>query len=195
MNTSTATHKGIWSIHLAEPTQVQPRCANLFPRLFDFAAGPQLDLPASVTPSQLETLLNGILANDQKVPYSFYVADLELSTSLGDHLQKHGVSVETALKIVYRPQAVFRVRPISRCTASLAGEFALASEHALDILMEQSYETWYPIHCLSAKNLHRKLVSTGAPLLSFCQLTFVLGHSNSSQCSEHTQDQGSQDLL
>ena len=29
--------------------------------------------------------------------------------------------METALKIVYQPQAVFRVRPVARCTASLPG--------------------------------------------------------------------------
>ncbi len=32
------------------------------------------------------------------------------------------VSVETALRVVYQPQAVFRVRPVSRCTASMPGE-------------------------------------------------------------------------
>lgn len=31
------------------------------------------------------------------------------------------VSVETALCIVYQPQAIFRVRPVSRCTASMPG--------------------------------------------------------------------------
>lgn len=32
------------------------------------------------------------------------------------------VSVEAALEITYQPQAVFRVRPVSRCTASMPGE-------------------------------------------------------------------------
>ena len=31
------------------------------------------------------------------------------------------VSVEAALRIVYQPQAIFRVRPVSRCTASMPG--------------------------------------------------------------------------
>ena len=31
------------------------------------------------------------------------------------------VSVEKALRIVYQPQAVFRVRPVARCTASMSG--------------------------------------------------------------------------
>ena len=35
-----------------------------------------------------------------------------------DYLQ---VSVEAALRIVYQPQAIFRVRPVSRCTASMPG--------------------------------------------------------------------------
>ena len=31
------------------------------------------------------------------------------------------VSVEAALRIVYQPQAIFRVRPVSRCTSSMPG--------------------------------------------------------------------------
>ena len=87
-------------------------------------AGPQLDLPHDVTPAQLETLLNGLLASEERLPYSFFVNDAELAEELGAHLLKHNVSVETALHIVYQPQAVFRVRPVSRCTASMPGESA-----------------------------------------------------------------------
>ena len=35
--------------------------------------GPQLDVPTSATPAQLETLLNGLLQNEDKLPYSFHV--------------------------------------------------------------------------------------------------------------------------
>jgi hypothetical protein len=35
--------------------------------------GPALDVPHSVTPQQLEVLLNGLLQNEEKTPYSFYV--------------------------------------------------------------------------------------------------------------------------
>ena len=84
-------------------------------------AGPQLDLPHDVTPTQLETLLNGLLASEERLPYSFFVNNAELGEELGAHLFKHNVSVETALHIVYQPQAVFRVRPVSRCTASMPG--------------------------------------------------------------------------
>ena len=107
--------------------------------------GPQLAVPQDTTPEQLETLLNGLLNEDaQRLPYLFYVQDRPLGESLGQHLLQHQVtrgdacsvmlpascsyclspvqvSVETALAVVYQPQAVFRVRPVTRCTASLSG--------------------------------------------------------------------------
>ncbi len=43
------------------------------------------------------------------------------------------VSVETALEITYQPQAVFRVRPVSRCTASMPGE-RMCSKNTCPIL-------------------------------------------------------------
>ncbi|KAG2422472.1 hypothetical protein HXX76_015996 [Chlamydomonas incerta] len=83
--------------------------------------GPQLDIPHTVTPQQLETLLNGLLANEDKLPYSFYIEEEELLGELGAHLAAGGLSVEKALTITYQPQAVFRVRPVARCTASMPG--------------------------------------------------------------------------
>lgn len=32
------------------------------------------------------------------------------------------VSVEQVLQIVYQPQAVFRIKPVTRCSASISGE-------------------------------------------------------------------------
>ena len=63
------------------------------------------------------------------MPYSFYVGDNEVSGSglgaaLGD------VSTEQAVKIVYVPQAIFRVRAVTRCTSTLPGHAeALLSSH------------------------------------------------------------------
>ena len=34
---------------------------------------------------------------------------------------KFAVSVEKALSIVYQPQAVFRIRPVNRCSATISG--------------------------------------------------------------------------
>lgn len=86
--------------------------------------GPQLDVPTSVTAQQCQTLLQGLLREDEPRPYSFYIDDEELGGALVDHLKKHKLSVESLLKIVYQPQAVFRVRPVTRCSASIPGHDA-----------------------------------------------------------------------
>lgn len=84
--------------------------------------GPQLDIPHDVTPKQLEVLLNGVLNHsEEKLPYSFFIDDIELTGSLGGFLQTQKTSVEASLQVVYQPQAIFRVRPVSRCSASIPG--------------------------------------------------------------------------
>ncbi|KAL4439724.1 hypothetical protein ABPG75_002725 [Micractinium tetrahymenae] len=85
------------------------------------ATGPQLDVPHDVTPEQLETLLNGLLQAEERLPYSFFVEEQELAAELGAHLLKHKVSVESVLHVMYQPQAVFKVRAVTRCTASMPG--------------------------------------------------------------------------
>lgn len=83
--------------------------------------GPQLDLPHDADPKQLEELLNTLLENEDKVPFAFYAADAEVIGQLGDHLRKRGASVEQVLRIVYQPQALFRVRPVTRCSSAIPG--------------------------------------------------------------------------
>ena len=83
------------------------------------SSGPQLDVPSDTTKEQLEVILNQLLENDDPVPYSFNIGehsvDKDLSTAIGD------LSTETAIKIVYHPQAVFRVRAVTRCSSTLPG--------------------------------------------------------------------------
>ncbi|XP_042018424.1 notchless protein homolog [Salvia splendens] len=57
---------------------------------------------------------------EEKLPYAFYVLDHELAVELGSYLQKK-VSVEKVVTIVYQPQAVFRIRPVTRCSSTIAG--------------------------------------------------------------------------
>ena len=51
-------------------------------------SGPQLDVPLDTSPAQLQLIINSLLANEDKVPYSFYVAETEvtanLSAAIGD---------------------------------------------------------------------------------------------------------------
>lgn len=83
------------------------------------------------------------------MPYAFYISDEELVEQLGIYLQKKKckflfsrkvsrrcmlefisrgcfldiiVSVERTLQIVYQPQALFRIRPVNRCSATIAGK-------------------------------------------------------------------------
>eukprot|EP00250_Pteridium_aquilinum_P001867 c12073_g1_i1 orf=324-1751(-) len=83
--------------------------------------GNPLDLPQNVGPAELYTLVNSLLNNEEKLPYAFYVNDQELVGQLGSYLLENKVSVEQVLRIVYQPQAVFRIRPVTRCSATIAG--------------------------------------------------------------------------
>ncbi len=62
----------------------------------------------------------------------------ELAGELGAHLAAAKLSVEKALRIVYQPQAVFRVRPVARCTASIPGEPRAALNSCADLALSTS---------------------------------------------------------
>ena len=84
--------------------------------------GPPLNLPVDSTPEQLMLLLNNLMQNDESLPYTFFVNDVEISKNLyADIHQALNMSSETTVHIVYRPLAVFRVRSVGRCSASLSG--------------------------------------------------------------------------
>ncbi|VVB10854.1 unnamed protein product [Arabis nemorensis] len=70
---------------------------------------------------QLTQLANRFLNNEEKLPYSFYVFGEELLVPIGTYIEQRNVSMEKILMIVYRQQAVFRTRPISRISATIAG--------------------------------------------------------------------------
>lgn len=85
------------------------------------ALGGPVDLPQDAGPLQLQSLVNALLNNEEKLPYAFYISDQELVGQLGAYLLKNKVSVEQVLRIVYQPQAIFRIRPVSRCSSTIAG--------------------------------------------------------------------------
>ena len=93
-----------------------------------------LDLPTNSSLDDLNALVHSLLEERQdepgKVPYSFYAKvqkngvedDVEIVSSLADLLKNDSsISTETVLNLVYQPLAVFRVRPVSRCTDTLPG--------------------------------------------------------------------------
>lgn len=111
----------------------------------DTPTGPVLDVPLTSTPAQLTALLNELLgASDEPLPYAFFLpapvkaaaaavpgvapaltiappAPVPVVTALSDAVAGAELSVERILRVSYRPQAVFRVRSVTRCTASLPG--------------------------------------------------------------------------
>ncbi|RUS16500.1 WD40-repeat-containing domain protein [Endogone sp. FLAS-F59071] len=85
--------------------------------------GPPLNLPADTTPEQLQLLINELLGNSEDpLPYAFYVEDAEITKNIhADVIQGQKRSTEDAITIVYQPQAVFRVRAVTRCSSTLSG--------------------------------------------------------------------------
>ena len=57
------------------------------------------------------------------MPYEFFVHDVEIRDSLRETLDsvKSVMETEKTLEIVYRPQALFRVRAVTRCSSSMPG--------------------------------------------------------------------------
>jgi len=85
-------------------------------------AGPQLDVPLGTSKEQLGTLLNQLLENTEEMPYSFHLEETEITSNLAASFGKlASQSTERVLNITYYPLAVFRVRPVTRCTSSLSG--------------------------------------------------------------------------
>ncbi|XP_068911491.1 notchless protein homolog 1 [Tenebrio molitor] len=84
-------------------------------------AGDMMDLPLDCTVQQLTLICNAILQQDDQVPYLFYVNDTEITHTLEKALNIDAVNTESVVDIVYQQQAVFRVRPVTRCTSSMPG--------------------------------------------------------------------------
>uniref|UniRef100_H2ZLW4 NLE domain-containing protein n=1 Tax=Ciona savignyi TaxID=51511 RepID=H2ZLW4_CIOSA len=85
------------------------------------ATGPPLDVPLSVTSKQLQLLCNSLFENEDETPYAFYINEKEILTDLQSIVENEKVSTEGIIQIVYLPQAVFKVRAVTRCTSSIEG--------------------------------------------------------------------------
>jgi ribosome assembly protein 4 len=84
--------------------------------------GSLLQLPVDITPDQLNHLVNEILTNEEPLPYSFYVDEQELVGSIQtDVIEKMQKSPEEIITIKYSPQALFKVRTVTRCSSSMQG--------------------------------------------------------------------------
>lgn len=101
--------------------------------MFACSTSAQIDIPLGSTQDQLEQIINQLLENgDNPLPYSFFVTGTgangqgnteveEGDGGLASAVKKGGISTESIIKVVYQPQAVFRVRPVTRCTDTMPG--------------------------------------------------------------------------
>lgn len=105
----------------AEVKQVQSRFIKS--DTGEVLSGALLDLPVDVTVDKLQSICNALLQQEQPLPLAFYVNNVEVTDVLEKSIDKNFNFSEDILEIVYQPQAVFKVRAVTRCTGSLEGHW------------------------------------------------------------------------
>lgn len=84
---------------------------------------PPFEVPRNITPAKLLLIIRAFITEDTEKtrPYLFFVNNTEITQDLAEVLKWQLIDYESTLSIVYQPQAVFRVRGVTRCTSSLTG--------------------------------------------------------------------------
>ncbi|XP_034189286.1 notchless protein homolog 1 [Osmia lignaria lignaria] len=83
--------------------------------------GGLLDLPINITVDKLQEICNALLQHEEPIPFTFYVNDVEIVDSLENNINENFSISEDVVEIVYQPQAIFKVKAVTRCTGSLEG--------------------------------------------------------------------------
>jgi len=105
------------------------------------SVGDQMVIDSRTTRRNLVSVLNTLLENEEKLPYALYIGDekqqAEVTSSILDavkDLSSSQYGPETVIPIIYKPEAMFRVRPITRASTTLEGhtEAILATNFSPD---------------------------------------------------------------
>ncbi|EFN86339.1 Notchless protein-like protein 1 [Harpegnathos saltator] len=78
-----------------------------------------LHLPINTPVNKLQEICSALL--QQEDPLAFYVNNVEVTDTLEKYLKNDFDFHEDVVEIVYQQQALFKVRPITRCTGSIEG--------------------------------------------------------------------------
>ncbi|XP_058006934.1 notchless protein homolog isoform X2 [Hevea brasiliensis] len=62
-----------------------------------------LYLPQNAGPQMLQQIVNELLNNEEKLPYSFHISDQELLVPLETYLQKNKARAEAVLSLAFSP--------------------------------------------------------------------------------------------
>ena len=81
--------------------------------------GYEVSMNKSNTKATLDTVINKALKHPEFRPYSFYIDQIEITNSLKEALDKTSYKSENVVKIQYRPEAIFEVRPLTRATSTI----------------------------------------------------------------------------
>ena len=92
------------------------------------SVGDQISISSKSTRRDLVSLLNKLLENEDKLPYAMFIGDedrqTEVTGSIIDavkDLPDNNYNAETVIPVIYKPEAMFKVRPITRASATLEG--------------------------------------------------------------------------
>lgn len=83
------------------------------------AVGPELDMPDSVNPEELEQALNSV--TDTEDTFTFYLTNIEVRKTLKDACKEATHPYEIVVPLTFHPQSLFRVAPATRATSCLQG--------------------------------------------------------------------------
>jgi ribosome assembly protein 4 len=101
--------------------------------------GNLIDIPTISDIDAMSALVNSLLNDDDDendggkksnaVQYSFYAKvkrngiedDVEVTTTLANLINEYDIGTEDVIALTYQPLAVFKVRPVTRCTDTIPG--------------------------------------------------------------------------
>lgn len=89
--------------------------------------GAQVELPTDLRPSDLQSICDALLQTpkEDRVPYLFFVKGSQVKDTIATTKDANDKIValdqERVLEIVFSPQAVFKVEPVTRCVSSMSG--------------------------------------------------------------------------